>query len=655
LLVTAAVMETLVQQIAAARNGDMDAYGLIVQRFRDMAYACAYAVLGDFHLAEDAAQEAFVEAYRKLADLREPRAFPGWFRKVVLKHCDRLTRRARVLTVPLELAATTASSEPAPDERAEEAERQRTVLGALQSLPAPQRLATTLFYMNGYSQDEVADFLEVPVTTVKKRLHDSRRKLKETLMNKDNTAALTQQTLKQHLPAPDFTQKVLDRMRALSGQWQQDGEILSGMYGGKRTEFTSQWEGRLVTCESWPGDAVVVEFDALAMSGLDGAHIQTFFFPRPTSEECAHSGEEVYEFLVETSSFGKYHWSQIKQQMFCPKWSRHSQRMPADGDFCGVFNHWYHVKAERIGQMLRLWVDGVPVYERKADAPPPAEVWPVLGADISHNRFRQLTIYRPDDAYIRQYRRPVSGVFRPYTIEQTVLAKYPATVVKTAAIKLGARNVEQGIREWRGDKNEFVTVAATIGRRSCRRTDLTAKDEAGEYFGFRVDDLGWNRFNEVYLDLDYYDQGAGAIAAIYNTWYYRDTPGEDLPLTDTRQWRTHTTRLREVAFRDLGRRGSNILLTPLRTGGQDLHVSGVRLREVVRPAVAYEELLALYAREARRHHGAWPEPHYRYAMYRVLKHNLKRHAEAQTILRELIEQHPGSECLDAHHQMQVRR
>jgi hypothetical protein len=97
-----------------------------------------------------------------------------------------------------------------------------------------------------------------------------------------------------------------------------------------------------------------------------------------------------------------------------------------------------------------------------------------------------------------------------------------------------------------------------------------------------------------------------------------------------------------------------LLLTPLRAAGQDLHISGLRLRELVRPPEAYEELLGIFRSEARRHHGTWPEPHYRYAMYRVLKHNLKRHAEADMVLRELIEQHSGSECLDSHHYMQAK-
>ncbi|MCH8290653.1 sigma-70 family RNA polymerase sigma factor [Candidatus Poribacteria bacterium] len=53
-------------------------------------------------MAEDAAQEAFLEVYHSLWKLREPGAFPFWFRKIVKKHCNRLTRRIRGETVPLE-------------------------------------------------------------------------------------------------------------------------------------------------------------------------------------------------------------------------------------------------------------------------------------------------------------------------------------------------------------------------------------------------------------------------------------------------------------------------------------------------------------------------------------------------------------------------
>ena len=87
-------MEKLTALVMRARAGELDAYGELVRRLQDMAYGYAYSILCDFHLAEDAAQEAFIQAYRDLEKLREPEAFPGWLRRIVFKYCDR-TRRAR--------------------------------------------------------------------------------------------------------------------------------------------------------------------------------------------------------------------------------------------------------------------------------------------------------------------------------------------------------------------------------------------------------------------------------------------------------------------------------------------------------------------------------------------------------------------------------
>jgi DNA-directed RNA polymerase specialized sigma24 family protein len=70
-----------------------------------MAYGYAYSILSDFHLAEEATQEAFIEAYQHLRSLRSPDAFPGWLRRIVFKQCDRITRGKKVLTVPLDAAA----------------------------------------------------------------------------------------------------------------------------------------------------------------------------------------------------------------------------------------------------------------------------------------------------------------------------------------------------------------------------------------------------------------------------------------------------------------------------------------------------------------------------------------------------------------------
>ena len=87
--------------VQRAQAGDTEAYSLLVRRFQDMAVGYSYSILGDFGLAEDAAQEAFISAHRLLPQLCEASAFPGWFRRIVFKHCDRLIRGKKVKPVAL--------------------------------------------------------------------------------------------------------------------------------------------------------------------------------------------------------------------------------------------------------------------------------------------------------------------------------------------------------------------------------------------------------------------------------------------------------------------------------------------------------------------------------------------------------------------------
>src|SRR4029453_7675956 len=107
-----------------------EAFGEVVRRFQDMAFGCAYAVLSDFSLAEDAAQEAFITGWRKLAQLHEPAASPGWFRRIVLTECHRLTRGKRLIFVPLEDGHHVAAADD-PYARAERHELRERVLAEL--------------------------------------------------------------------------------------------------------------------------------------------------------------------------------------------------------------------------------------------------------------------------------------------------------------------------------------------------------------------------------------------------------------------------------------------------------------------------------------------------------------------------------------------
>lgn len=204
------MIEIVADLVGRVQRGDRDAFEAIVRRFQDMAVGYGYAVLGDMALAEDAAQEAFINAYRDLPALREPAAFPGWFRQIVFKHIDRARRKQRAAPIPLEQARRLSSRAPTPAEAAEQRLLQGQIFAAINSLPERQRAVVTLFYMQAYSQEEIGAFLEIPVATVKTRLYSARQRLKERMMN------VIEDNLPNQRPSRDgaFTRKVMDLFQA---------------------------------------------------------------------------------------------------------------------------------------------------------------------------------------------------------------------------------------------------------------------------------------------------------------------------------------------------------------------------------------------------------------------------------------------------------
>src|SRR5215510_13028907 len=174
-----------------------------------MAFGCAFAVLGDAYLAQDTAQEAFVVAWQKLAQLREPAAFPGWFKRIVLTQCNRLTRCKRLQIVPLAEEVNESTIDPGPHASAERQDLLAKVLHAINALPENERLVTTLFYVNGYTQADIREFLEVPASTVNKRLYSARQRLKGSVVE------MFQGDLQQQRPSrnANFSNEVNTKLR----------------------------------------------------------------------------------------------------------------------------------------------------------------------------------------------------------------------------------------------------------------------------------------------------------------------------------------------------------------------------------------------------------------------------------------------------------
>lgn len=191
-------IETLVlaaQDAGGNRLTRQAAFSELVQRFQDMVYGCALATLGDHQLAQDVAQETFLTAYRQIEQVREPVAFPGWLRRVVLTQCNRITRGQHLATQPLESVGQLPSPESNLATLVEEHELRDQIWRAIEALSATQRLTTILVYIDGYSQQEVAAFLNVSVDTVKKRLERARTQLRARMIEQ------MQETLHQQRPS----------------------------------------------------------------------------------------------------------------------------------------------------------------------------------------------------------------------------------------------------------------------------------------------------------------------------------------------------------------------------------------------------------------------------------------------------------------------
>ena len=185
------------QIVQRTLDGDRLAFGELVDRYRHMAYGLGYHLTGEFEAARDVAQEAFIQAYLKLAQLRDPEKFAGWLRRIILNVQRSQLRTKKVVTVGLEDEDQSIRQAPQPSDI------EIAVRDALAGLSEPDRLALTLHYINGYSGAEIAGFLGVLPDTVKTRLARARQRLKKEIK------AMVEDTFeREHLPE-DFTTKTV--------------------------------------------------------------------------------------------------------------------------------------------------------------------------------------------------------------------------------------------------------------------------------------------------------------------------------------------------------------------------------------------------------------------------------------------------------------
>lgn len=166
---------TLVQRHLA---GDRTAFDEIVNRYERRVWAICLRMTGDPEDARDASQDAFITAFRSLGSFRGEAQLSTWLHRVAVNaSLDVIRRRTRRRTEPLEEAGERPSDAPGPDEEAVRAHRAAEVHRALAHLAPDHRAVVVLHDLQGLQYPEVAEVLDVPVGTVKSRLHRARMEL----------------------------------------------------------------------------------------------------------------------------------------------------------------------------------------------------------------------------------------------------------------------------------------------------------------------------------------------------------------------------------------------------------------------------------------------------------------------------------------------
>ena len=165
---------------ARAHAGDLDAFGQLVDQYAPQARRVARAVLGNIDDGDDAAQDGFLSALKNLGRYDPSRPFGPWLMRIVANAAVDRRRRKKVRAVET-LSPTLPSRGPGPASETDRRAMMDTLDRALKKLPERQRLAVTLFDVEGYAHAEIAEMMNVPQGTVRSDVFHARRALRSAL------------------------------------------------------------------------------------------------------------------------------------------------------------------------------------------------------------------------------------------------------------------------------------------------------------------------------------------------------------------------------------------------------------------------------------------------------------------------------------------
>ena len=198
-----------VELIQRVLGGDENAFAILVRKYQKPVHALVWRKIGDFHIAEEITQDAFLKAYKELATLKKPHRFARWLSVIATRGCIAWLRKKRLSTQSLEdtshaqLEKATYSGYVIQENEQMTAEAQREVVEKLLAkLRENERTVITLHYFGEMTHEEISEFLGTSVGTIKSRLRRAQQRLKR-------EEPMVREALSGFQIAPNFTERVM--------------------------------------------------------------------------------------------------------------------------------------------------------------------------------------------------------------------------------------------------------------------------------------------------------------------------------------------------------------------------------------------------------------------------------------------------------------
>ena len=201
-------------------EGDENAFGFLVDKYKGAVHALAYRKTGDFHIAEDITQDTFLKTYQKLSTLKHHAHFPGWLYVIAARCCISWLRENQHPTQSFDQVDATQVEALAQTKYAND-RLHKEVRDAIDSLPEGDRTVVTLHYLGGMTYKEISSFIGASTDAIKNRLYRARHHLKEEMIQMINQTWGTFQ-----LP-PTLTQQLIGNLYRLKPTVTPNGKPLA--------------------------------------------------------------------------------------------------------------------------------------------------------------------------------------------------------------------------------------------------------------------------------------------------------------------------------------------------------------------------------------------------------------------------------------------